>query len=135
MVDLWSREWFSIQRNTGKKGNTWEVNQGERIVKEVAVSFKRSGWNISMYRFFPTLPIAEHLVTWNLTLVGNLKQNKPYPYVPKKNKTLILLSTMHNDAQVSDGPHQKPEMILFYNKTKSTFIKKNVFWWGHILPK
>lgn len=30
-----------------------------------------------------------------------------------------LLSTMHDDANVADTAHQKPEMILFYKKTKA----------------
>ena len=42
-----------------------------------------------------------------------------YSYVPKKNKAVILLSTMHNDAKTSDKADQKPEMILFYKKTKA----------------
>jgi len=38
-------------------------------------------------------------------------------YVPKKNKTVILLSTMHSNMAVSDAK-KKPEMILYYNKYK-----------------
>lgn len=40
-------------------------------------------------------------------------------YVPNKNKAVILLSTMHNDATISEASHQKPEIILLYNKTKA----------------
>lgn len=131
---------------TGKIGNTRDVNQGERVVKELAIAYKGSGRNISMDRFFTTLPLAKFLLTWNLTVVGTLKKNKPYipqemkasktrgllstvfgfhekvtmcSYVPKKNKAVILLSTMHDDDTISDAIHQKPEMILFYNKTKA----------------
>jgi len=32
--------------------------------------------------------------------------------------TQTLLSTMHNDAKVSLGEHEKLEIILFYNHTK-----------------
>lgn len=39
-------------------------------------------------------------------------------YVPKKRKTVILLSTMyHNDS--ASGLKEKYEMIYFYNKKKS----------------
>ena len=40
-------------------------------------------------------------------------------YVPKKNKAVILLSMLHDDAKTSDEARKKPEMILFYNKTKA----------------
>ncbi|CAK9811038.1 hypothetical protein ANTPLA_LOCUS6796 [Anthophora plagiata] len=39
-------------------------------------------------------------------------------YVPKKEKAVILLSTMHTGNVVS-GPKRKPEIIDFYNRTKS----------------
>ncbi|KRZ96624.1 hypothetical protein T08_10095 [Trichinella sp. T8] len=41
-------------------------------------------------------------------------------YVPKKNKNVILLSSMNHDGSiVSIGQREKPEIVLFYNKTKS----------------
>jgi len=132
---------------TGKTGNAREVNQGERVVKELTVLYKGSGRNICMDNFFTSLPLAKHLLTWNLTILGTLKKNKPYipkamspsktreefstlfgfyekttlcSYVPKKNKAVILLSTMHSDTSVSDNEKKKPEMILDYNKYKDT---------------
>ncbi|KRY70363.1 hypothetical protein T4A_8383 [Trichinella pseudospiralis] len=39
-------------------------------------------------------------------------------YVPKKNKNVLVLSTMHNDDRVSDGKSSKPDIILHYNNTK-----------------
>ena len=38
-------------------------------------------------------------------------------YCPKKNKSVLLLSTMHSDGTV-DAESQKPDIILFYNSTK-----------------
>ncbi|KAF2886429.1 hypothetical protein ILUMI_19743, partial [Ignelater luminosus] len=38
-------------------------------------------------------------------------------YVPKKNKSVILLSTMHSDDSVS-GAKNKPKIIQYYNRTK-----------------
>lgn len=40
-------------------------------------------------------------------------------YVPKKNKAVILLSTMHSDASVDDDAKRKPEIIKFYNRYKA----------------
>ena len=39
-------------------------------------------------------------------------------YVPKKNKFVKALSTMHHDTAV-EGEDQKPEIIMHYNATKS----------------
>ena len=37
----------------------------------------------------------------------------------KKNKAVILLSTLHDSFDTSECEHKKPEVILFYNSTKS----------------
>jgi len=39
-------------------------------------------------------------------------------YVPKKNKTVCLLSAQFLDDSVSDQSHKKPNMILEYNHTR-----------------
>ena len=40
-------------------------------------------------------------------------------YVPKKNKAVILLSTMHHHISiVEEDPKKRPDIIKFYNKTK-----------------
>ncbi|KRY47527.1 hypothetical protein T03_9903 [Trichinella britovi] len=81
----------------------------------------------------------------NLTLVGIVKKNKPelprevlqlqgrklnsstfafsedctiVSCRPKKNKNVMVLSTMHNVNRVSDGKGGKPDIILHYNNTK-----------------
>lgn len=131
---------------SGKTGDVREKNQGERVVKQLAAYYKGSGRNITMDNFFTSLPLAKHLLSWQLSVVGTLRKNKPYiplqmtsvknrpqyssvfgfnekvtlcSYVPKKNKTVILLSTMHNDAAINDDEKKKPHMITFYNKYKS----------------
>lgn len=39
-------------------------------------------------------------------------------YVSKKSKAVLILSSMHHDDSIGEGEQKKPEMILFYNKTK-----------------
>lgn len=79
----------------GKIGDTRDVNQGERIVKELASMFKGSGRNISTDRFFTTLPLAKFLLSWNLTIVGTLKSNKTYiPQEMKASKSREPLLTL-----------------------------------------
>lgn len=130
----------------GKTGNVREKNQGERVVKELAAPYKGSGRNITMDNYFTTLPLAKHLISWKLSIVGTLRKNKPYipkqmaphkskeeystlfafhehvslcSYVPKKNKAVILLSTMHYNTAVNDDVKKKPHMITYYNRYKS----------------
>ena len=40
-------------------------------------------------------------------------------YKAKLSKTVLLLSSQHKHLDVSDGPKQKPNIILYYNETKS----------------
>jgi hypothetical protein len=40
-------------------------------------------------------------------------------YCPKKGKTVILLSTMHEIGEISEDKTKKPQMIIDYNRTKS----------------
>lgn len=47
--------------------------------------------------------------TSDLTLVS---------YVPKQNKSVVLISSMHHDNKV-DITTNKPDIILFYNSTKA----------------
>ena len=68
---------------TGKKGNTRDINQEEKVVKQLAIGSKGSGRTISMDRFFTTLHLAKRLFIWNLTIVGILKKQ---PYIPQEMK-------------------------------------------------
>jgi len=40
-------------------------------------------------------------------------------YVPKRNKAVVLLSAQHRDAKVASDDKAKPEIIHYYNATKS----------------
>ena len=80
---------------TGKTGHIREKNQGERVVKELAVAYKGSGRNICMDNFFTSLSLAQQLLSWNLTIVGTLKKNKPYiPPIMGLNKSRELYSSI-----------------------------------------
>jgi len=116
---------------TGKTGNVREMNQGERVVKELAISYKGSGRNISMDNFFTSLPLAKHLKPYIPQAFAPSKTREEFSsvfgfhekieslcsYVPKKNKAVIMLSNIHTEAVANDAK-KKPEVILFYNKYK-----------------
>lgn len=95
--------------------------------------------------FFTSLELAKVLNSWNMTLVGTVRRNKRFlpsnmqpskervlnstnfaynadatlcSYVPKRNKAVVLLSTMHMTGDIEATQAAKPEIIKYYNKTK-----------------
>ena len=106
---------------TGKSSAGREKNVGERVVKDLAAQYQGSGRNITMDNYFTTLSLTKSLLSWDLTIVGTLKKNKTYippamcRYVPKINKAVIMLSSMHQVAKIGDDAKKKPEIIEFYN--------------------
>lgn len=127
-------------------GQQREVNQGANVVKSLIRPWYRSGRNVVGDNLFTSVPLVEELLTQGLTYVGTVRQNKPdlppavlaasrdagtsmfgfsdqltvVSYVPKKNKLVLLLSSMHHDGDlVQVGDIQKPEIIIHYNNTKS----------------
>ena len=122
-----------------------EVGQGARVVKDMVAPWYRSGRNVTADNFFTSIPLAEDLLQNGLTYVGTIRSNKAeipaemkpnknrevyssmfgfkdqvtlVSYVPKKDKSVKALSTMHHDTAV-EGEDRKPEIILHYNATKS----------------
>ena len=54
----------------------------------------------------------------NSSLFLFLRDAMMMSYVPRKNKSVILLSNQHNNQAVSTAEHAKPDIILDYNKSK-----------------
>jgi hypothetical protein len=100
--------------------------------------------NLTTDNWYTSYPLAVSLLKDKITLVGTLKKNEneiPVEFLPnknkkvnlsmfgfqkqvtlasftpKKNKSVGLLSTMHNDISV-DTETKKPELIHVYNSTK-----------------
>ncbi|XP_054866815.1 piggyBac transposable element-derived protein 4-like [Amphiprion ocellaris] len=131
---------------TGRQpGEEAHRNLGADVVHQLCSTITGTGRNITVDNFFTSVPLAASLLEENLTIVGTLRQNKPdippimkpsrsreacssefgfnggmtmVSYVPKKGKAVILLSTMHHDKAVADTPKKKPEIIIYYNRTK-----------------
>lgn len=128
---------------TGKQDSGREIGVGERVVRDLVGPYYGSGRNITMDNFFTTLPLAKQLISVKLSIVGTLRRNKAYiptemkddkrwtigtskfgfhekvtmvTYKQRKTNSVIMLSTMHDDATVEENG--KPEIINFYNKTK-----------------
>jgi len=135
----------NLQVYTGKQGNAAECEQGRRVVMDM-VQHLGKGYGITADNFFTSLPLADDLLARKLTFCGTVRKDKAFipaqllpdrqraehssifgftnkhtivSYVPKKGKSVILLSTKHHDHSIS-GPDDdfKPDVILHYNSTK-----------------
>ena len=127
---------------------TREVGQGARVVRDLTAHPKK-GYGVTMDNFFTDVALAEELLSRDITVVGTMRANKRdipdimkanrerevkssvflfdghitmVSYVPKKNKAVVLISSQHHDKAVGTEEQQlKPEIILHYNQTKSSF--------------
>ena len=127
-------------------GSEPEKNLGQNVVIHLASPLHGSGRNVSMDNYFTGVPLAKTMLQHKLTIVGTMKkckreipecmkaatsresktsvfgfndEMKMVSYVPKKNKAVVLLSTMHHDISIDEeDPKKRPEIIKFYNKTK-----------------
>ncbi|KAM4613310.1 piggyBac transposable element-derived protein 4-like [Polymixia lowei] len=135
---------WKMQIYTGKPADGRpEKNQGMRVVLDMTAGLK--GHNVTCDNFFTSYALGQELLKRNLTMVGTVRQCKPdlppelvsikgrevlsskfaftdthtlVSYVPRKNKNVTLMSTLHKDAAVSTSEHRKPQMILDYNSNK-----------------
>lgn len=124
---------------------TVHVGLASDIVKEICIPIYSSGRNITCDNYFTSADLAEHLSSKNLTLLGTMKQNRreippvlfegSHPigsstfafhenltilnFRAKKKKNVVLLSTLHTDAEI-DAESGKPTMVLDYNATKGS---------------
>ncbi|XP_065675888.1 piggyBac transposable element-derived protein 4-like [Hydra vulgaris] len=142
---------LNAQIYTGRiHGEGPERNQGHRVVHDLVEVIKGSGRNVTMDNFFTSVTLAKELLEKKLSLVGTMrKKKKEIPteflpartrevysslfghqkqltlvsYVPKKGKSVILLSSNHCDAELSNRPDKKPQIILDYNSTKPPFVE------------
>jgi len=113
-------------------------------VKDLSVRLFGSGLNVTTDNFFTSHNLAQFLLTQKTyTTWYSQKKGKEVPrelvpskraeyesvfaftsdafmvsYLPKKNKTGLLLSTMHEHPEVDTKEAKKPFMILDYNATK-----------------
>ncbi|XP_054883216.1 piggyBac transposable element-derived protein 4-like [Poeciliopsis prolifica] len=135
---------WNMQVYTGKPaGGAPEKNQGMRVVLEMTEGLQ--GHNITCDNFFTSYRLGDELQKRKLTMLGTVRKNKPelpsellmmegrrphsskfaftekttlVSYCPKRNKNVLVMSTMHKDASLSTREDMKPQMILDYNSTK-----------------
>jgi hypothetical protein len=129
----------------GKEGPMRAVNLAWKVVEELCEPFVRTNRNITFDNYFTSYDLANSLLSKGLTIVGTLRKNKTFipsnflpntrrepfsnvfgfrknmtlvSYVPKKNRAVLLLSTMHQSNHTDPSNSNKSEINLYYNSTK-----------------
>lgn len=112
-------------------------------VRTLSEPIHNTNRNLTVDNWFSSVPLFRTMLhEYKLTMVGTLRSNKPelppsfiakkpegtslfafdsdnmlVSHSPKKNKNVLLLSTMHRTKEI-DEETNKPSVILFYNSTK-----------------
>lgn len=146
VCDSASKYMTDAQPYLGKKTNTGGLPLANYYVKELTKSVHGSNRNITMDNWFTSIPLADELLQapYKLTMLGTVRKNKReippellqikdrqcgssmfcfdkmktlVSYKSKPNKMVLMLSTFHEGAAISENG--KPDIIIHYNKTKS----------------
>ena len=117
------------------------------VVLRLLEPYYNLGHNVTCDNFFTSLSLAKELLTKSTTLVGTIRSNRREipecsksrsdlfesqclvekvsgalltSYQCKRNKRVLVLSTLHSSHEVDEreNPKKKPNTILFYNQTK-----------------
>ncbi|KFM67616.1 PiggyBac transposable element-derived protein 4, partial [Stegodyphus mimosarum] len=115
------------------------------IVMRLMTPLFNSGRNLTTDSWYTGYELAQELLKNKITMVGTLRQNKReippeylvkkalyssvfgfqkettiLSYSAKKNKNVVVLSTMHTDDKIEETTMElkKPDIITFYNLTK-----------------
>lgn len=142
-VETESKYFFNGSIYGGKIGLNPEKNQAFNVVCNLMDPLLNKGYNLCTDNFYTSFQLAHFLIKKKTTLVGTVRKNKAeipvifnssknrdpgdflygyqkdltlLSYVPKKNKHVLLLSTLHTSHQsiIND----LPEMISDYNRLK-----------------
>lgn len=117
------------------------------VVLRLVRSINNSGRNVTADNWFTSIPLVNQLLQMKLSYVGTIRKNKAelpsemiqkkrnayssifgfqekmtlVSYAPKKDKSVVLISSMHHDSSIdaTTGIQKKPEIVMFYNMTKS----------------
>ncbi|XP_064883166.1 piggyBac transposable element-derived protein 4-like [Oncorhynchus nerka] len=120
-----------------------EKNQEMWVVLDVTDGLR--GHNVTCDNFFTSYELSQQLLKRKITVIGTVRKNKPklppallatkvredfsskfvftptttlVSYIPNSNKNVVLLSTLHKTAEISDREDRKPAIILDYNHNK-----------------
>lgn len=150
LVDAKMSYTYNLEVYAGKQppGSFDISNKPEDVVKRLCEPVFGTNRNIILDNWFTSYNLVQTMLTLHkLTIVGTIRKNKRelptsfvttknkpvysctfgfqenctiVSYIPKKNKVVILISSLHNDEKIDpeSGERNKPEIITFYNSTK-----------------
>ncbi|XP_050300110.1 piggyBac transposable element-derived protein 4-like [Anthonomus grandis grandis] len=145
LADSKSHYMINSEIYTGKRSDRSNLSIPTETVLRLVGPVVGTNRNITGDNWYTSMELTGELLNRKLTYVGTVKKNKRFvppeflpckkgevessifgftsthtivSHVPKKNKSVILLSTMHNDNVVDDSS-KKPDIVLFYNDTKA----------------
>lgn len=140
---------IEIYAGTQPDGPYKTNNSTAAVTERMCLHLSGSSRNVTMDRWFTSVEVVRKLlVDHKLTVVGTIRSNSrqlpqeltyiknrevksskfafnqgitAVSYVPKKSKNVLVISSMHLDDKIdgSTGEAMKPDMITFYNQTKS----------------
>ena len=135
---------FEVYCGKQMPGPYLKSNKPDDIVKRLVKPIEKSNRNVTTDNYYSSYPLAEYLLDKGLTFLGTMKKNKKeipreflanktrelkscvfgFQYdicmastVPKKNKAVIFLSSMHSTSEI-DQETNKSIINLDYNATK-----------------
>nr|XP_015905033.2 uncharacterized protein LOC107437514 [Parasteatoda tepidariorum] len=138
----WNMEIYAGQQPDGP----FKIDcSSKSIVMRLMTPLFNSGRNLTTDNWYTGYELAQELLKKKITIVGTLRQNKReippqflvkkelyssifgfqkettmVSYSAKKNKNVVMLSTMHTDDKIDETTMElkKPDIITFYNLTK-----------------
>ena len=121
-------------------------NNVKDLVHRLIKPWINTGRSVTMDNYFTSTELAKELLLVRTTIVGTIRKNRAdippellpnmqrpvnssifcfdgqvtlTSYVPKKNKAVLLLSSMHHDSATDSTEDNKPHIVLHYNATQS----------------
>lgn len=117
------------------------------VVKRLIIPISGTGRNLTVDNWYTSVPLVQDLANNDkISVVGTMRKNKReippcftekgrpefssqfgfsdratlVSYVPKKNRSVVLISSLHCAAEIDESTNEKrkPSIITFYNKTK-----------------
>ncbi|CAB4066030.1 unnamed protein product [Lepeophtheirus salmonis] len=117
---------WKIQVYTGKLADGHpEKNQGMHVVLDMTEGLR--GHNVTCNNFNTSYQRGQQLLKRKITMVEREVFSSKFAftpsttsvsYLPKKNKIVVLLSTLHRDRSISDRDDRKSIIIMDYNRNK-----------------
>ncbi|KAG5861322.1 hypothetical protein JTB14_009350 [Gonioctena quinquepunctata] len=125
-AEVYTGKEINKQPKSSKQFKEKSLSHPTQVVMRITEPFYHSKRNLTADNWYTSIEAARMLEEKSLTFVRTMKNNnllhfyhpKLENYVPKQNKSVILLSSMHHDDRV-DNTIKKPDIILFYNSTKA----------------